>query len=136
MADKMKCNGQFSAEFMITLIVLFLFLLLSTFAWSERQSSFNAFQESTAANALASHLARNINAVHFSGEGTATTIFLDSKGFEFDITANQNAVEVFFSNGFADASLVSKNVAFNHIEAGDFVKIENINGMVIVSAVE
>ena len=128
----MKNKGQVSIEFLLVIIVSLVILGFSLFIYSEKNFDLINTKERFEANLLANQLARNINEIHFSGNGASIELIVKNKfGFEYVLSVRGNAVRVGYGEFYVDAPLVTQNTAdFDGVEG--LLKIENQLGRIVV----
>ncbi len=123
-------KGQISIEFVIIMSVLFLLLLFSLNVFQEKQTGLTYSKQQFEAKLLSEKIARTINEVYLSGNGTSTTIILEKK-FDYNITVINNAIVVELENNiYKDSPLLTNNVLINSIELGKKTNFRNNNGVI------
>ncbi len=101
-------RGQISAEFVITLVLLFLMFSLVVAVSVEQKKNIDFNSEKIKAKTLSEKIARNINGIYISGEGSKTII---TKNYDFEIEFEENSVKIKFRQGqFISTSLLTKKL--------------------------
>ena len=127
----MNPKAQVSIEFIIVVVLLFTILLFALFAFGEKSQGLYLSQENYEAKLIADQIAEKANAVLTSGNGTKVSFRLKQiQGFEPSIAGN--AARVSWRSNFVDSPLLTSNVTANNLALGREMKIENINGEIII----
>ena len=123
-------KGQISAEFMISLVVLFLLFSLVVFVSSQQKENTDFNSEKIKAKTLAEKTARAVNGIYLSGNGSTTVI---EKEFDFEIEFGENSVKVKFRQGqFVSVSLITNKIIFTSKENAGEILIKNSDGVIEV----
>lgn len=121
-------KGQISAEFVITLVLLFLMFSLVVAVSAEQKENINFEAEKIKAKTLSEKTSRAINGIYISGNGSKTTI---TKEFDFEIEFEENSVKVKFRQGqFVSSPLLTKKINFIQKTNANEIRIENLNGVI------
>ncbi len=127
----MNGKAQVSIEFLIVVVLLVSLLLFSLSIYGEKRQGLTLSQENHEAKTIADKLAENINGIVVVGNGAETTIRLKQiEGFAPSIAGN--AARVSWRNNFVDSALLTNNVTVNNLALGKELKIENINGEIVI----
>ena len=124
-------KGQITAEFVITLIILFSLFSVVVFVSVQQQENIKFNSEKIKAKTLMEKTARGINGIYLSGEGSETEI---TKENDFELDFEENVLMVKFSQGqFVSTSLNTKNILHSSESLNPAViKIRNLNGVIEV----
>jgi hypothetical protein len=122
-------KGQISAEFVITLILLFSVFSLIVFVSVQEKENLDFNSEKIKAKTLMEKLAREINGIYLAGNGSETKI---KKEFGFEIEFEENSVKVKYSKNFVSTSLLTKKIVFIPKNNADKISIRNLNGVIEV----
>jgi len=129
-------NGQVSMEFVVVLAALFMVLMFSVSAYSERNEGFIYAKEIFRANGLATELARGINNVWVAGEGASLEVPTKGLLADFNVSSEGNTIEVKWRGNLLDAPLATMNLdVFYTGEPGAF-RITNTGNWVEVRGIE
>lgn len=123
-------RGQISAEFVITLVILFSLFSLVVFVSFQQKELTDFNSEKIKAKTLLEKTARVVNGIYLSGNGSTTVI---EKQFDFELGFEENSVKVFFRQGqFVSASLIAKKIVFISKENATEISVKNLNGVIEV----
>ena len=125
-------GGQVTVEFVIALSILFVLFLFAAYTYSEKTSGLVFAEENYEAERIANELALTVNKIYLAGNGSTTTIFLDSKGRIFDVNISGNFVEVYWRNNFVDAPIITSNIQAAQFQADGEITMRNIEGVVVI----
>jgi hypothetical protein len=130
----MREHAQFTAEFMVVMIALLMIFLLSVYVFWQKSTSFMFVKHGYDAKYLSEKLARKINEVFLTGDGTQTTVVLE-KRIDGNITVQGQYVVVRWRGQTYSVRLLTDNVTMGTIDIGTQLRITNSNGVITVEEV-
>ncbi len=124
-----QTRGQITAEFVITLIILFSLFSVVVFISIEQKENFNLTEKKIKAKTLMEKTARAVNGIHLAGNGSITKI---KKEFDFELKFEENTLMAYFGKGqFVSTSLTTKNIRHSLKTANpNTIEIKNNNGVI------
>jgi len=126
-----ESRGQITAEFVITLVILFSLFSVIVFISVQQKENTDFNSNKIKAITLMEKTARAVNGVYLSGEGSETEI---TKEFDFEIGFEENVLMIKFSQGqFVSTSLITKKIVFTPAANSSKIKIINLNGVITVA---
>lgn len=128
--SRKQARGQITAEFVITLVILFSLFSVIVFVSIQQKENTELNSDKVKAKTLMEKVARTVNGIYLSGEGSTTTI---TKEFDLNLGFEENTVKVEFRQGqFVSTSLLTKKIIFTSTANPSKIKITNSNGVIEV----
>jgi CRISPR/Cas system-associated protein endoribonuclease Cas2 len=126
--SRAKSRGQISAEFVITLILLFLMFSVIVFISAQQKENINFSSDKIKAKTLMEKVSRAVNGIYLSGNGSTTKI---AKNFDLNLGVEENILMVKFGKGqFVSASLLTKRIVFIQKDNASEIEIRNKDGVI------
>ncbi len=123
-------KGQVTAEFVITLVILFSLFSLVVFVSIQQQENINFNSEKIKAKTLMQKVAIGVNGIYIAGDGSETII---TKEFDFELEFEENYLKVNYAQGqFVSSSVLTNNIDFTSKANASTIEIRNNQGVIEV----
>jgi len=123
-------RGQISAEFIITIILLFSMFLLVVGISVQQKENIDFNSEKIKAKTLMEKTSRTINGIFLDGNGSTTKI---EKKFDFELEFEENTIKVKYLQGqFVSTTILTKKIVFIQKADASEISIKNNNGVIEV----
>ncbi|MFH1695074.1 MAG: hypothetical protein ABH850_01425 [Candidatus Micrarchaeota archaeon] len=123
-------RGQISAEFVITIMILFLMFSAIVFVSIQQKENLDFSSKKIKAKTLLEKTTRAVDGIYLAGNGSQTLI---TKEFDFELEFEENSLKVKYGQGqFVSAGLLTKRIIFiSKADAGE-IRIKNLDGVIEV----
>jgi len=121
-------RGQITAEFVITLVILFSLFSVIVFVSIQQKENTDFNSDKIKAKTLLEKTSRAVNGIYLSGNGSETKI---TKNFDLDFGIEENTLRVEFGKGqFVSTSLLTKKIVLIQKDDASEIEIRNENGVI------